>query len=103
MAKEFGVTKNTVWNRFHEMKKSGLINGSTVQINYRNLGYDCVASLLLQVDPSKVDQTIEFLEEIPDVFGPFKSASKYNLRIVVTMKNLFELESLKKNLEEGQL
>ena len=53
MAKEFGLSKNTVWNRFQEMKKTGLINGSTVQINYRSLGYDCVASILLQVDPPK--------------------------------------------------
>ena len=46
----------------------------------------------------KLDQTNELLKEIPDVFGPFRSPSKYNLRIVVTLKNIYELENLKENL-----
>ncbi len=62
------------------------------------MGFDCVAALLLQVEPSKTEKIEGLLEKIPDVFGPFRSTSKFNLRIVVTLKNIYELESLKENL-----
>jgi Lrp/AsnC family transcriptional regulator, regulator for asnA, asnC and gidA len=98
IAKKCGVSKNAVWNRVKEMEKKEIITGATVQVNFKNLGYDCVASLLLQVEPSKSEEIKEVLEKIPDVFGPFSSTSKYNLRIVVTLKDICELEHMKENL-----
>jgi DNA-binding Lrp family transcriptional regulator len=95
-----GVSKNTVRNRFAEMTKAKIIVGATAQINYKRLGYDCVAALLLEVEPAQLESVSKQLEEIPDVFGPFKSTSRINLRAVVTLKSMFELESIKEKLRK---
>ena len=55
IGKAVGLSKNAVWTRYENMCKKGVITGSTVQINYKKLGYDAVAQLLLSVDPSKVE------------------------------------------------
>jgi Lrp/AsnC family transcriptional regulator, regulator for asnA, asnC and gidA len=98
IAKDLKISKNTVRNRYEEMEREGIIVGSTVQVNYRNLGYDCVAAILLNVDASQVDNISKQIAEIPDVFGPFISSSRYNIRAVFALKTIFELESIKESL-----
>ena len=99
IGREIGISKNVVWNRYEKMIADGVITGSTVQINYKRLGYDCVGTLLLEVDPSQVEQVSSYIKaKIPDAFGPFKSASKHNLRAVVTLKTVSELGNIKEEL-----
>ena len=101
IGKEVGISKNAVWNRYKEMTRAGIITGATVQINYKKLGYDAVGTLLLDVDPSKIEQASKYIKDrVPDVFGPFSSASRYNLRAVVTLKTISELGKIKEELRK---
>jgi DNA-binding Lrp family transcriptional regulator len=99
IGKEIGVSKNVVWSRYQRMVGAGIITGATVQINYKRLGYDCVSSLLLDVDQSKIEQVSNYLKaRVPDIFGPYPRASKYNLVAVLTLKTMSELGILKEEL-----
>ncbi|MCW4018754.1 MAG: Lrp/AsnC family transcriptional regulator [Candidatus Bathyarchaeota archaeon] len=98
VAKAVNVSKNTVRNHFDEMKNKGVIVGATVQINYKKLGYQCVAALLLEVHPSQVENIMALLKEIPDIFGPFKSTSRINVRAVFALESISKLEQIKEML-----
>jgi Lrp/AsnC family leucine-responsive transcriptional regulator len=99
IGEEVGLSKNAIWTRYENMCKQGVITGATVQVNYKKLGYEAVGQLLLLVDPSKVEQVADYIKiKIPDVFGPFISASRFNMRAIVTFKTLGELGNLKENL-----
>jgi len=101
IGKEVGISKNAVWNRYKEMTQEALITGATVQINYKKLGYDAVGTLLLDVDMQHIEQASKYIKAmVPDVFGPFSSASRYNLRAVVTLKNVSELGKIKDELQK---
>ena len=101
IGKEVGISKNAVWNRYKEMTQAALITGATVQINYKKLGYDAVGTLLLDVDMQHIEQASKYIKAmVPDVFGPFSSASRYNLRAVVTLKNVSELGKIKDELQK---
>jgi Lrp/AsnC family transcriptional regulator, regulator for asnA, asnC and gidA len=99
IGKEIVLSKNAIWTRYQNLCRTGVITGSTVQINYRKLGYEAVGQLLLVVSPSNVDQVINYVKaKIPDVFGPYVSTSRYNVRAVVTLKTLGEFGALKDDL-----
>jgi DNA-binding Lrp family transcriptional regulator len=99
IGKEIGLSKNAIWTRYELLCKNGVITGSTVQINYKKLGYDAVGQLLLTVEPSKIEEVASYIKvKIPDVFGPIISASRYNVRAIVTLKTLGDLEALKEDL-----
>lgn len=100
IAKEVGISKNVAWNRYKKMTKTGIITGSTIQINYKKLGYDCVATIYLDVDPSQIEQASSILRRIPNVFGPYSIASKYNLAAIVTLKIMTELGRIKWELKQ---
>jgi Lrp/AsnC family transcriptional regulator for asnA, asnC and gidA len=101
IGKEIGISKNAVWNRYKNLTKKGIINGATVQINYKKLGYDAVGILLMGVDPLQIEQVSTYIKaRLPDAFGPFLSASRYNLRAVVPLKTINELVKIKEELRK---
>jgi DNA-binding Lrp family transcriptional regulator len=101
IAQEVDVSKNAAWTRYNKLCKSEIITGATVQINYKKLGYEAVATLLLDVANPNLNEVSQYISKrIPDVFGPFVSHSIYNLRAVVTLKTLHELGEIKEELRK---
>jgi DNA-binding Lrp family transcriptional regulator len=100
IAKETGISKNAVWNRYEKMRQNKVITGATVNINYKALGYECVATLLCDADPSKVGEVFNVLGQIPDVFGPFRSAAKFNVGAIVTLRSMIEFSRIKQALQQ---
>jgi DNA-binding Lrp family transcriptional regulator len=99
IGREVGISKNAVWNRYRKMINAGIITGATVQVNYKRLGYDAVGTLLLDVEPTRLEHVSEYIKaKVPDAFGPFLSASRYNLRAVVPLKAISELGKIKDEL-----
>ncbi len=102
IAKECDISKNAIWNRFKKMQSDGIVNGATVQINFKSLGYDCVATFLLQVEPDKVDEVSKILENIPDAFGPVATFSRYNLRVILPLREIHDLERMRETLRRNK-
>jgi len=53
IAKDSGVSIDTISKRFKKMKRAGIIRGTTVLLNPKSFGYDCVASFGIRVDYPK--------------------------------------------------
>lgn len=102
IAQAIGISKNAVWSRYEKMRKDKVITGATVNINYKTLGYECVASILCDVDFSRVDEVCKALAQIPDVFGPFLSLSRFNVIAVVTLKRMIDFSRIKEALQRRE-
>lgn len=95
IAKECGVSKNKVWKRCMSMKKKGIINGATIQINFGHFGYDALATLLINVEAQQMEQVMEFIGKITEVRSQRQYYSVYNVRAVATLRDLNELDHIK--------
>jgi DNA-binding Lrp family transcriptional regulator len=94
-----GISKNAAWSRYLKMNREGVITGATVQINYRKLGYDAVGTLMLDIEPSQLEELSRYIAtRVPEAFGPFFSASKFNAGAVVPLRNVSELGKIKEEL-----
>jgi len=99
VGKELGISKNAVWSRYKNMTKAGIIKGATVEINYKGLGYDSVGTIRMEVEPPQIEKVSRFIKaRVPDVFGPFSTASRYNLRAVMALRNISDLGKIKEEL-----
>jgi DNA-binding Lrp family transcriptional regulator len=67
IARDCGLSTPSIYNRFDLLKKSGVINGSVMQIDPRSLGYNCVAMVNIQAHPKdkKIIQTFLRSQNIP--------------------------------------
>lgn len=65
IAKTCGLSTTAIKNRFHNLEKSGIINGSITQINPKSLGYNCVAITKIEMDHLNNHEVLEFLKDKP--------------------------------------
>jgi Lrp/AsnC family transcriptional regulator for asnA, asnC and gidA len=54
IAKELGISQDTVINRYNKLQKKGIILGSTVVIDPKSIGYQGMAVFLIDASPSHI-------------------------------------------------
>jgi Lrp/AsnC family transcriptional regulator for asnA, asnC and gidA len=99
IGRTLSISRNNVRNRYERMKKSGLIVRSSVQINYKHLGFEFV-TLLLDVNPLQLEEIRNYLQGIPNALGPCMTAGKYNGCVVLTYKNSSQIANIKHHLRQ---
>ena len=102
IAKECELSIPSIHNRFTLMNKSGIINGSIMQIDPKSLGYYCVALINIEADPRKKEVILDFLKQINiAIYGPHLSGRSNILGFLVA-RNTDELaqtiKEIKKNI-----
>lgn len=99
IAKECGVSKNTIWKHYGALKKAGIIVGATIQMDYRSFGYNAVANLLVNVESQQTDQVVECIQKMPKIHAAYRVNGKHNLRVIAILRNLNELEHIKEAIK----
>lgn len=91
IAKKASIPTTTAIRRFNMLKKTGIIQGATLQINPSRLGYNCIASVLITSVINKETNVIKFLLKIPNVLVCVRYIGKYNVLCIMALKSVDEL------------
>jgi len=94
------TTKNAVWKRCSLMEKKGIIKGATTQVNVNFMGFDAMATLLIKVNPQQIQQAMELIKKVGDIYVYQQYNSVYNVRAVAVLRDLNELDRLKQVIRE---
>jgi Lrp/AsnC family transcriptional regulator, regulator for asnA, asnC and gidA len=92
------VTKNTIWKHYKKLQQTGIITGSTVQLDYAAFGYHAIATILLNVESTYREQVIEHLRKLPDVLFILQFNVVYNIRVIARLRNLSDLDHIKETI-----
>jgi len=99
IARVCGVSVDTISKRFRRMKKSGVSRGTTILLNPKSFGYDCVASFGIRVDYPHVREVIDFTGKIPDVVFCTPCMGRHNLFAIAVLKNVGRLGQVKESIK----
>jgi len=99
IAKDCGVSVDTVSKRFKRMKKGGIARGTTVLLNPKSFGYDCVASFAIRVDYPHVEEVVDFVEKTPEVVFCTLSMGRHNIFAIAVLKNVGRLGQVKESIK----
>jgi len=99
IAKDCDVSVDTVSKRFKRLVKSGVARGTTVLLNPKSFGYDCVASFGIRVDYPHVQEAVDYIKKIPEVCFCTQSMGMHNLFAVAVLKNVGRLSQLKESIK----
>jgi len=95
IAKDCGVSTDTISKRFRRMKRTGIVRGTTVLLNPKSFGYNCVASLGIGVDYPYVKEVVEFVGKMPDVVFCTPSMGKHDIFAIAVLKDVGRLSQVK--------
>ena len=99
IAKDCGVSVDTVSKRFKRLLKSKVARGTTVLLNPKSFGFDCVASFGIRVDYPHVQEVVDYIKKIPDVVFCTQSMGRHNLFAIAVLRNVGRLSQLKESIK----
>jgi len=100
IAKESGTSEEVIAKRVQQMKNSGLIMGATIQMNYPLFGYHVTGALRISVNPEQTGNAIKFIQNIPNVYMVSQTYRRENVKVIVKLRNLNELEQVKETIRK---
>ena len=95
IARDCGVSTDTISKRFRKMKKAGVIKGTTILLNPKSFGYECVGSLGVDIDFPHLREVVESLRKIPEIIFCTSSMGKHDIFCIVVLKNVGLLSKVK--------
>ena len=98
IAKKLNISKKTVWQHYLIMKQKGVIIGSTLQLNYKKIGYNNVVNIFGSLENRNLKQAIDQIQKIPKIYSVFPNDPERNLGICALLKDITELDRLRNQL-----
>jgi len=99
IAKGCNVSVDTISKRFKRMRRTGVARGTTVLLNPKSFGYDCVASFGIRVDYPHVEEVIDFIKKTPEVVFCTMTMGRHNIFAIAVLKNVGRLGQVKESVK----
>ncbi len=95
IAKECNVSIDTISKRFKRIEERGVARGTTVLLNPKSFGCDCVASFGIRADFSHIEEILQFLKKMPDIVFSTQTMGRHSIFAVAIVKNVTNLGQVK--------
>jgi Lrp/AsnC family transcriptional regulator for asnA, asnC and gidA len=95
IARDCGVSTDTISKRFRKMKRAGIIRGTTILLNPKSFGYNCVASMGVDVSYPHLKEVVELIQRMPEIVFYTTSMGKYDLFCIAVLRNVGRLSQVK--------
>lgn len=95
IAGDCGVSTDTISKRFRKMKKAGVIRGTTILLNPKSFGNECVGSLGVDVSYPYLSEVVESLRRVPEIVFCTTSMGKHDIFCIAILKNVGRLSQVK--------
>lgn len=99
IAKECGVSVDTIIKRLQRLQRNGIVKGTTILLDPRRIGKDCIASLEVNVDTVDVSLVVETIKKQPGVVFCTPSMGMQNIFAIGVMKDMKELNTLRESIK----
>ena len=95
VAKKVFVSQGTVHVRMNKMEEAGIIEKTTLRINYARLGYDITAFIGIYLEKSALyDQVLAKLKEIPEITNIHYTTGNYSMFIKIHCRDTNHLKEV---------
>jgi DNA-binding Lrp family transcriptional regulator len=95
IARDCEVSTDTISKRFRKMKKSGIVRGTTILLNPKSFGYQCVGSFGVDVSYPHLMAVLESIQKIPEIIICTTSMGKHDIFCIAVLKNVGRLSQVK--------
>jgi len=95
IAADCGVSTDTISKRFRKMKKAGVIRGTTILLNPKSFGNECVGSLGIDVSYPYLKDVVESVRRVPEIVFCTTSMGKHDIFCIAILKNVGRLSQVK--------
>lgn len=101
IAKKLNISSTAVRNRYLNLKKMGVITGSTILLNPRALGFNCFGFLGLKVGPNWIKDVKDFLSKQQGILVVWDKVQTINIASYFALPSLEDFAKLTEELKKN--
>jgi Lrp/AsnC family transcriptional regulator for asnA, asnC and gidA len=95
VAKKVYVSQGTVHVRMNKMQEAGIVEKTTLKINYAKLGFDITAFIGIYLEKSALyEQVLAKLKEIPEVTNIHYTTGNYSMFVKIHCRDTNHLKEV---------
>jgi len=94
IARDLGVSIDTVTKRYRKMLGMGVLKRTTILLDPRMLGVETIASLELDIDYSRVDELVERIRGVPRIVFCTPSLGRKDIFAIAFLESVEELSRI---------
>jgi Lrp/AsnC family transcriptional regulator for asnA, asnC and gidA len=108
IAKELGVSPDTVISRFKVLQEKGVIRGSTVVLDPKKIGYKGMAAFMVDTSPTNIIGTeatqptvsaiLETVIKMPDIILATKTVGDHDMLAIAVIRDVEHLIATGSNI-----
>lgn len=98
IASKLNKPVSTIYDRVKRLEKHGIIRGYTIDIDYRKLGYQIKALILVNAEGKELVRVEQDIASNPNVQAVYDITGEYDIAVIASFKTMEELDSFIKNL-----
>jgi Lrp/AsnC family transcriptional regulator for asnA, asnC and gidA len=99
IAKQRGVSVDTIIKRYRKLKRRGLVKRTTILLDPRKFGKEVIANLSIDTEPACIDEVIAFLKEQDGVAFATHSMGSYDVFAIAMKRSMNEMNALKETIQ----
>lgn len=99
IAKSCNVSVDTISKRFRKIENTGVARGTTVLLNPKSFGCDCMASFGIRADFSYIDDILHFLKKMPEIIFSTQTMGRHSIFALAIVKNVAKLNQVKEAIK----
>lgn len=95
VAKKVFVSQGTVHVRMNKMQEAGIVEKTTLRINYAKLGFDITAFIGIYLEKSALyEQVLEKLKQIPEITNIHYTTGNYSMFVKIHCRDTNHLKEV---------
>lgn len=99
IARNCGVSTNSIVKRFYKLKKAGVISGTALRVNIKNFQNKISASIDINVDAHEASNVLEWLSKLPNLVSAYQLIGKYDIHASAITESLFDVHKIRDQLK----
>jgi Lrp/AsnC family transcriptional regulator for asnA, asnC and gidA len=98
IARKCDVSVDTIIKRYKKLEKAGIIKRTTILLDPRYFGTDCIASLEIDVDPPTVIDTLAALDNENGIIFSTQAVGRHDIFAIAMKKDMGEMNRLREHI-----
>jgi DNA-binding Lrp family transcriptional regulator len=99
IAKTCNVSVDTISKRYKKIEATGIARGSTILLNPKSFGCECVASFGIRADFSHIKELLQYLKKMPEIVFSKETMGRHSIFALAIVKNVAKLNQVKETIK----
>ncbi len=94
LGRAINLSPSATRGRLQKMENVGLIKKYTIQLDYKLLGYDVEAFILVKIFHGKLKSFLNVIKDFPEVIEAHRITGNLNVHLKIVVKNQLHLQKV---------